>query len=116
MRETTYIQLDTISDKFHIELELCREFAEVGLIRIIVKEDTQFIEPEEIPKLQKIVHLYRDLGVNREGIEVILPMRDRILRLQEEIKSLRRIVDRYEREYLQKNIELPRKRGQFYDS
>lgn len=110
-----YIQLSEISDFFHVEIDVCRQFADFGLIRIIVKEDTPYVEPEEVPKLRHAIRLYRDLGINKEGIEVILSMRERIIRLQEEVDNLKMEVRRLEGEYYVKNIELPRKRGLFFE-
>jgi DNA-binding transcriptional MerR regulator len=111
----SFIQLTKVSELFHIREEVCREFAEFGLVRISFQENTPCFSREEIPRLLHIIHLYRDLGVNKEGIEVILPMRERIIHLQEKIETLTREIERLEGEYFQKNVELPRKRGQFFE-
>ena len=109
------IRLTEVSELFQIDFEVCRQFADFGLIRIVREENTSYIEPEEVAKLRHIISLYRDLGVNKEGIEVILSMRDRIISLQRELAQLNRAIDRVKQEYVQKNIELPRKRGMFFE-
>jgi MerR family transcriptional regulator/heat shock protein HspR len=42
-----------------------------------------------VERLQRIVRLRRDLGVNLAGIAVILDMRERIVNLQKELRRLR---------------------------
>src|SRR5262245_38926962 len=44
----------------------------------------------DIARLRQIQRLINDLGVNLAGAEVILKMRDRIERLEEEVEHLRR--------------------------
>jgi len=43
----------------------------------------------DIQRLRQIQQLINDFGVNLAGAEVILKLRDRILRLEDEIESLR---------------------------
>ena len=110
-----FIELREVSERFHIEFEVCRQFAEIGIVATIVEDNTLYIEPEDVPTLRQAVSLYRDLGVNKEGIDVILTMRQRIVQLQKEVEQLTRRAERLEQEYLQKNVELPRKRGLFFE-
>lgn len=110
-----FIELREVSERFHIDFEVCRQFADFGIIATIAKDDTLYIEPEDVQTLRHAVSLYRDLGVNQEGIDVILAMRQRIVQLQDEVEYLTRRTERLEQEYFQKNVELPRKRGLFFE-
>lgn len=110
-----FIELREVSERFHIDFEVCRQFADFGIVTKIVEDNTLYIEPEDIPTLRQAVSLYRDLGVNKEGIDVILMMRQRIIQLQEEVEQLTRRAERLEKEYFQKKVEQPRKRGLFFE-
>ena len=109
------IELRKVSERFHIDFEVCRQFADFGIVTAMVEENTLYIEPEEVPTLHQAVSLYRDLGVNKEGIDVILMMRQRIIDLQEEVEQLTRRTERLEKEYFQKKVEQARKRGWFFE-
>ncbi|MDA3948956.1 MAG: hypothetical protein PF508_06995 [Spirochaeta sp.] len=110
-----FIELREVSERFHIDFEVCRQFADFGIVTTTVENDTLYIEPEDVSTLRHAVSLYRDLGVNTEGIDVILAMRQRIVQLQEEVDHLTRRAERLEQENFQKNVELPRKRGLFIE-
>jgi len=115
MKTHQFIELREVSERYRIDFEVCRQFAEFGIVTTTVENNTLYIEPEDVPTLRHAVSLYRDLGVNTEGIDVILAMRQRIIQLQDEVDHLTRRAERLEQEYFQKNIELPRKRGLFVE-
>jgi len=115
LRPKKYISLQDVSDFFCIEVDECREFADFGLITIISERNEAYIEPQDFERLKSIVSLYKNLGINKEGIEIILSMRNRIIELQEEIDRLNHKVERMENEYVQKNIEMTKKLGIFFE-
>jgi hypothetical protein len=110
-----FIELREVSERFRIDFEVCRQFADFGIVSTVLENNTLYIDPEEVLTLRHAVSLYRDLGVNKEGIEVILTMRQRITQLQKEVDYLTRRNERLERENYQKTVELPRKRGLFIE-
>ncbi len=109
------IDLRKVAERFDIDFEVCRQFADFGIVTTIVEDNTLYIEPEDVPTLRQAVSLYRDLGVNNEGIDVILMMRQRIIQLQEEVEQLTRRAEQLEKEYFQKNVEQARKQGLFFE-
>ena len=109
------IELRKVSEQFHIDFEVCRQFADFGIVTTIVVDNTLYIEPEDVPTLRQAVSLYLDLGVNKEGIDVILMMRQRIIQLQKEVERLTRRTERLEKEYFQKKVDQARKRGRFFE-
>ncbi|MEX2443999.1 MAG: chaperone modulator CbpM [Alkalispirochaeta sp.] len=110
-----FIELRNVSERLRIDFEVCRQFADFGIVATIAENNTLYVHPEDVPTLCHAVSLYRDLGVNKEGIDVILRMRERIVRLQQEVEHLTRRTDRLEQENFQKNVELPRQRGVFFE-
>jgi chaperone modulatory protein CbpM len=115
LRPKKCISLQDVSEFFCIEVDECREFADFGLITIVSERNEAYIEPQDFEKLKRIVSLYRDLGTNKEGIEIILSMRTRIIELQEEIDRLNHKVERMENEYVRENIEKTKKLGIFFE-
>ncbi|GGF02036.1 chaperone modulator CbpM [Hymenobacter cavernae] len=57
-----------------------REFVDLGLLRAAEAPDSLREEPEQ---LARIARLHHDLGINKEGIDIILAMRRRLLHLQQ---------------------------------
>ena len=109
------ISLIEVSNHFQIRIEECREFADFGLITIFTERDEPYIELQELERLKRIIRLYKNLGINKEGIEIILSMRNRIMDLQTEVGMLNRKVERLEREYIRKHIEYIKKHGLFIE-
>jgi DNA-binding transcriptional MerR regulator len=57
----------------------------------------QLFPPSTVYRLQRIVHLRQDLGVNLAGVAVILQMSEHMEALQKEVESLREYPDLMER-------------------
>jgi hypothetical protein len=83
------IALSEVCDFYHIDIEVIRDFSEFGLYPTVVVNGETEIETKYLDKLKEIISLYRALGINKEGIDVILELRERVSGLQEEIESLR---------------------------
>jgi hypothetical protein len=69
---------------------------EGGLIEIIVSGQNSFLLAEQIPELEKYTRWYYEMGINREGIEVIRQLLQRISNLQEELRIMRNRLSFYE--------------------
>ena len=54
------IHIQKVSSMFRIDLDVCREFIESGLIEVTVQFDEEYIATQELGKVQRIVSLYRD--------------------------------------------------------
>lgn len=90
------IPLDQVCRYFNIEVEIVRDFAEFGLFPTISDDGETGIEPHQLEKVARIISLYQALGINKEGIEVISALRDRIHGLEDEIERLRFEVEKLE--------------------
>jgi MerR family transcriptional regulator/heat shock protein HspR len=51
--------------------------------------NTRLYSPRDVEKLQLILRLTRELGINLAGVEVILGMREKMKEMQEELNRLR---------------------------
>ncbi len=49
--------------------------------------NTRLYAPEDLERLETILNLTRDMGVNLAGIEIILNMRERMKQMQDEMQA-----------------------------
>jgi chaperone modulatory protein CbpM len=88
------ISLSRVCDYLRVDIALVREFAEFGLYQTVPAEGELGIEARELARVEEIMSLHQALGINKEGIDVILELRERVSGLQDEVERLRREVDR----------------------
>ena len=93
MNARTRITLRLFCEYARVDFDLAREFAEYGLYPAVFSEDDIEIETRHLYEFRKIVDLHRTLGINKEGIEVILGLRKQICDLQEEVEHLRNEIE-----------------------
>jgi len=72
----------------NIEISFINLLQQSGLIEISTIESKYFVEKEQLPQLEKFVHLYYDLDINLEGIETITYLLQRIEDQQNQIIKL----------------------------
>jgi MerR family transcriptional regulator/heat shock protein HspR len=66
--------------------------------------NTRLYSDEDVVKLEMILRLTRDLGVNLAGVEVILSMREKMDRMQHEMEaSIMRLREELAREIVRRN-------------
>jgi hypothetical protein len=90
-----YITIQHLAEFHQVDSGLLQEFAEFGLIRIQKTETTPCIVHEELEKCERIIRLHRELGVNKEGIDIILRMRETQTELQKEMKRLKYLLQKH---------------------
>ena len=89
-----------IADEFcasqHLEISFIHSLKDHGMIETIFVDQVLCIQAEELPRLEQIVRLHRDLDINLEGIEVINDLLQRIEEMQDEIARLKKRLDLFE--------------------
>jgi len=91
-----YITLREFADFHEISVTQIREFADFGLFEVTIIENKPCIHIDDIERCERILRLSEELGVNKEGIEIILEMRQRIEEMQKEISRMKHLLDKYE--------------------
>jgi DNA-binding transcriptional MerR regulator len=115
MKKDQFISIQDIADFCHVAVDVLQEWAEDGLITISVREKSQGIPADEVGEIRRIARLYKELGVNREGIEIITAMRSRILELSREAARLRHELERLQNDHKLRYLEIPRSMGLIID-
>ncbi|HDJ23218.1 MAG TPA: MerR family transcriptional regulator [Candidatus Aminicenantes bacterium] len=84
-----YYHISAVSRMYDIHPQTLRLYEREGLLRPTRSEgNTRLYTDEDLQRLEVILTLTRDLGVNLAGVEIILNMREKMARLEEQINHL----------------------------
>ena len=90
------ITIEEFADFHQVTTTLIREFADFGLIRTTRVEQQFCIDPDNLERCERAIRMHKELGVNKEGIEIILDMREKHAEMQRELMQLRHQLKKYE--------------------
>src|ERR1700677_1434710 len=77
-----------IAEQYEIHPQTLRLYEREGLLKPSRSEgNTRLYTDADIERLEVILHLTRDLGVNLAGVEIILNMREKMDRMQSQIQE-----------------------------
>ena len=110
-----YIAIEEFCSHHGVEVVLVREFADFGLVQLHKTENQEFVPMEEVSRLERMLRLSQELGVNLEGIEVILQMREEIKQLRREAAQLRYRIGQLEQERTHRLVIQPQTQGFIID-
>jgi chaperone modulatory protein CbpM len=79
-----------------VELSFIDSLHEYGLITILVFNGDKYILADDLKEIEKMAHFYYELGINIEGIEVIINLLLQNDRLRKELNFARRKLLTYE--------------------
>lgn len=86
--------ISAVAEKFSLHPQTLRLYEREGLLKPSRSEgNTRLYTAEDMERLEVIVTLTRDLGVNLAGVECILNMRDKMEELQGEVEEFARFVN-----------------------
>jgi MerR family transcriptional regulator/heat shock protein HspR len=81
--------IGVVAERFGIHPQTLRMYEREGLLEPGRTEGgTRLYSDEDLEQLELILSLTRDLGVNLAGVEIILHMRRRMSRLQQEVQEM----------------------------
>ena len=90
-----YVMISVVAERYGIHPQTLRLYEREGLIKPTRSAgNTRLYDEEAIRRLEIILTLTRDLGVNLAGVEVILNMREQMERMQGEVDRLLEFVKR----------------------
>jgi MerR family transcriptional regulator/heat shock protein HspR len=79
--------ISAVAEMYNIHPQTLRLYEREGLlVPSRTNGNTRLYGDEDLERLETILNLTRDLGVNLAGIEIILNMRDRMQKMQEEMR------------------------------
>jgi MerR family transcriptional regulator/heat shock protein HspR len=90
-----YYMISAVAQKYKIHPQTLRLYEREGLLKPSRTEgNTRLYSDEDLEQLETILSLTRDLGVNLAGVEIILNMRRKIERMQQEVNEFMEYVKR----------------------
>lgn len=89
------VMISVVAERYGIHPQTLRLYEREGLIKPVRSAgNTRLYDEESIRRLEIILTLTRDLGVNLAGVEVILHMREQMEKMQGEVDRLLEFVKR----------------------
>ena len=104
-----YVMISVVAERYAIHPQTLRLYEREGLIKPARSSgNTRLYDEEAIRRLEIILALTRDLGVNLAGVEVILNMKEHMEQMQGEVD---RLLDYVRREALERQGALVKVQG-----
>lgn len=86
--------ISMVAERYDIHPQTLRLYEREGLLKPRRSEgNTRLYDEDALKRLETILTLTRDMGINLAGVEVILNLREQIELMQNEIERLRREVE-----------------------
>lgn len=80
--------ISVVAQRYNIHPQTLRLYEREGLLKPSRTDgNTRLYGEEDIERLETILSLTRDLGVNLAGVEIILNMREKMARMQHEVNE-----------------------------
>jgi MerR family transcriptional regulator, heat shock protein HspR len=87
-RSKAAYMISAVAEQYEIHPQTLRLYEREGLLRPSRSEgNTRLYTDSDLERLEVILHLTRDLGVNLAGVDIILNMREKMSEMQRQIES-----------------------------
>lgn len=81
--------ISSVAESYQIHPQTLRMYERLGLLKPSRSEgNTRLYTNEDLKRLEVILTLTRELGVNLAGVEVILNMREKMEKLQQQVEEM----------------------------
>ena len=99
VRKAKKYTISVVAEEYAIHPQTLRLYEREGLIKPSRSaKGTRYYTEEDVERLELILNLTRDLGVNLAGVEIILNMREKMNQMQHEFEHFL--------QYIRENISL----------
>ena len=89
MPDKNLVPATVCCEHYNIELSFIHSLEQYGFIKTVTIESDEFIEADELQRLEKFIRLHYELDINMQGIEAINFLLERVQQIQEEIAYLK---------------------------
>lgn len=98
--EPRYVMISVVAETYKVHPQTLRLYERHGLIQPARSAgNTRLYDEAAIQRLESILTLTRDLGVNLAGVEVILGLRDQLGRLEADLEAARTELEQLVRDH-----------------
>lgn len=96
MSNRNLIQIKQFCVYHEIENTFIKELSNYGLVEIVIEKDDEYLQPEQLPVIEKMIRMHYDLNINLEGIDAIYHLLNKIEVLQQHLTSTQNKLRLYE--------------------
>lgn len=96
MEHTELIIVEVFCTEYQVDLALIDELNEFGLIDLVHNDGMKFIHIDTLPEVERVIRFHNELNINKEGIEVILDLLNRLEEISKQTKYLQDKLRLYE--------------------
>ena len=96
MNSKNLIQIKQFCLHHEIENTFITELNNYGLVEIIIQEEDEYLQPEQLPAIEKMIRMHYDLKINLEGIDAIYHLLNKIETLQQHLTNTQNKLRIYE--------------------
>ncbi len=88
-KKPAYFSISAVAKMFSVHQQTIRLYEKEGLITPQRSDgNTRMFSEEDVDKLEEIIHLTHQLGINLAGVEMILKLQRKIKRMQKDMNKI----------------------------
>ena len=92
-RSKAAYMISSVAEQYAIHPQTLRLYEREGLLRPSRSEgNTRLYTDQDLERLEVILHLTRELGVNLAGVEIILNMREKLIEMERQMGEFAQVV------------------------
>lgn len=96
MKQENYISVKTFCQHHGVKESFVYSMYEFELLQIDDSTEEALLSTDELPILEKMVRLHKELDINPEGVQAVYHLLQQVEGLQEEVAALKRKLDRFD--------------------
>jgi hypothetical protein len=96
METNELIDIKTICEAHEIEVSFVSALISLSLIEVVQAGPEVFLPQEQLPELERLARLHKELNINPEGLDAVLHLLTKIRVMQQEMDMLKRRLRLYE--------------------
>ncbi len=87
-KQTAVYMISVVSEMLGVHPQTLRLYEREGFVHPSRRAGVRIYSEDDVERIRAIINLTRDMGVNLAGVEVILSMRERMQKLQDEMEHM----------------------------
>lgn len=91
-----FVLISEFCERYEIQYSFINSLNEFGLLEVTVIEENEYVAPDQVRELEKMMRLHYDLDINLQGIDAINNLLNKVSELQEKVKLLENRLRRFE--------------------
>ncbi|MXV16496.1 chaperone modulator CbpM [Hufsiella ginkgonis] len=96
MKTGNFIQVRVFCTAHEIDPEFISSLQELGLLELVAENGPAVIPHHQLPSLERMTRLHRDLGINAAGIGALEQLLERMEQMREEMRVLKNRLSFYD--------------------